>query len=250
MANSAIAPSVVPPQSPAKRRRPLWLPPAAALCFALLTAWLGQWQLDRADQKRARQAAWDAATARPVVDLATAGGDWAGLYYRRVRLLGVFEPAHQIYLDNRMHAGRVGYHVLCPLAFGDRAVLVDRGWLAAGLDRSVEPRNPPPAGEVSVAGVLVPASSRYLELAATQAQGRVWQNLDLARYRDWSGRNLANAVILQTSVSADGLGRDWPRPDAGVSRHEGYAVQWFAMTMAIIALYAYHGIWRPRHGPR
>lgn len=181
-----------------------------------------------------------------MVDLATAGDDWAELYYRRVRLSGVFEPAHQVYLDNRMHAGRVGYHVICPVAFGDRAVLVNRGWLAAGADRSIEPRAPTPAGERTVAGMLVPASSRYLELAATPATGRVWQNLDLARYRDWSGRNLPDAVILQTSASADGLARDWPRPDAGVARHQGYAAQWFALTAAIAALYAYYGIRRPR----
>lgn len=213
----------------------------------LLTAWLGQWQLDRAEQKRARQAGWDAAARLPVVDLARAGGDWTALYYRRVRVTGAFAPARQIYLDNRMRAGRAGYHVISPLAFGSHAVLVNRGWLAAGADRGVEPRNPPPAGQRTVQGVLVPASGRYLELAANQPQGPVWQNLDLARYRAWSGLNPPDALILQTSDDGDGLVRDWPRPDAGVERHLGYAVQWFALTAAIVALYLYYGIWRPRH---
>jgi surfeit locus 1 family protein len=103
---------------------------------------------------------------------------------------------------------------------------------------------------VTLEGVLVPAQSRYLELSGQDVAGPVWQNLSLARYRDWYRGDLPDRMLLQTSPAADGLLREWPRPDAGVERHLGYAVQWFAMTAAIVALYAWYGLWKRHHAPR
>lgn len=246
MAKSISLTSVAPASGTGKRRRPAWLPAVAALFFALLTAWLGQWQLGRAEEKRARQAALDAVGRLPVVDLNAAGPGWPALLYRRVRLTGRFDAAHQIYLDNRMHQGRPGYHVLAPLDFAGGLVLVNRGWLPTAADRAATPLAPPPAVLVTLEGVLVPARERYLELAADPEPGPVWQNLDLDRYRAWLGAQPPAVLLLQTSPAGDGLLRDWPRPDVGVARHLGYAVQWFAMTAAILGLYAYYGIWRGR----
>lgn len=242
-----ILASVDPSPAAAKRRRPVWLPTLAALFFALLTAWLGQWQLDRAEEKRARQAALDAAARLPVVDLNAGAADWPTLTHRRARVTGRFAARHQIYLDNRIHQGQPGYHALAPLVFDGRAVLVNRGWLAAAAERSTPPLAPPPAGLVTVEGVLLPARARYLELSGAAVPGPVWQNLDLERYRAGFGAGLPELLIQQTGPAGDGLVRDWPRPDAGVERHLGYAAQWFALTAAIIALYLYYGVWRPRH---
>lgn len=238
------APSVAPPLPGGKRRRPVWLPALAALFFALLTAWLGQWQLGRAEEKRARQAAFDAAAVLPAVDLAAFAGDWSELRYRRVRVTGRYQASHQVFLDNRIHRGRAGYQAVLPLDYAGGAVLVNRGWLPAAADRAVLPRAAPPAGMLTVEGVLVPARSRYVELSDAGVQDRVWQNLDLERFRAGYPGDLPDALILQTSAAGDGLARDWPRPDAGVDRHLGYAVQWFALTAAIAALYAYYGLGR------
>jgi surfeit locus 1 family protein len=222
------------------------------LC-AGLTIWLGLWQLGRADEKRARQAAFDTAAATPALDLAALPASLltTPTPYRRVRVSGRFDRAYQIYLDNRMFQGRPGYHVIVPLVYPGGVVLVNRGWLPAGGDRTAPPPAPPAPESVTLEGVLVPAQGRYLELSGQDGAGPVWQNLNLARYRAWyrARGELPDRLLLQTSPAADGLVRDWPRPDAGVARHLGYAVQWFAMSAAIVALYAYYGLLKRHHAP-
>ncbi len=243
--------SVAPPRAARTRRRPAWLPTFAALFFAGLTFWLGQWQLGRAEEKRAKQADFDVAATLPAVELAALPVSAAP--FSRVRVSGQFAAAYQIYLDNRLRQGRAGYHVIVPLAYSGGVVLVNRGWLAATSDRTIRPDAPLPSAPVTLEGLLVPAQSRYVELSEQGATGPIWQNLSLARYRDWYQAkhrgDLPDRMLLQTSPAGDGLARDWPRPDSGVERHLGYAVQWFAMMAAICALYAYYGLWRRFHAP-
>ncbi len=218
----------------------------AAVFFALLTAWLGHWQLDRAEQKRVLQARYDAMARLPTVDLGSARADWQDLLYRRVRVRGGYDGAYQVFIDNRIYRDTPGYHVVVPIRYAGGAILVNRGWLAARADRRLEPHAPPPAGEQQVEGVIVPARTRFLELSADSVQGKVWENLNLDRYRDWYRRELPNAMLLQTSSTADGLVRDWPRPKLGIERHISYAVQWFSLSAAVVVLYMYFGIWKPR----
>jgi len=226
----------------------LWLPTLAALFFAGLTCCLGLWQLGRAEEKRARQAAYDAAAAMPAIEITTLSA--SPTPYRRVRVSGYFDNAHQIFLDNRMLQGRPGYQVIAPLLYPGGVVLVNRGWLPAGSDRAAHPVAPPAPARVELEGFLVPAQGRYLELSGQEVEGPVWQNLNLTRYRIWYRNDLPDRLLLQTSPAGDGLVRDWPRPDTGVERHLGYAVQWFAMAATIIALYAYYGLWKRFHAPR
>lgn len=231
------------------RVRPAWLPLVAALCFCALTAWLGVWQLHRAEEKRERQSALDAAAALPALEL---GGATLIQPYRRVRVSGRFDERFRIYLDNRVHQGRPGYHVIVPLAHAGGSVLVNRGWLPAAADRSFAPHARSIEGPVSIEGVLVPARERYFQLDTGDDGGPVWQNLDLNRFRAWyrSGGELPDYLLQQMTTLDDGLVRDWPRPDAGVQRHLGYATQWFAVCAAIVALYAYYGVWRRLRAPR
>jgi surfeit locus 1 family protein len=234
--------------APAKvRRRPAWLPGLAALFFLALTLRLGFWQLDRADAKLALQAAHDRAAALPVLDLDATP---APLPYRRARVSGHFDSAFGIFLDNRIREGRAGYHRIVPLVYRGGTLLVNRGWLPAAGDRSVPPAAPASPARVTLEGLLVPASSHYLELSSHDVSGPVWENLDLARYRTWLRHDLPDLVLLQTSPADDGLVRDWPRPDSGASRHLGYAAQWFAMAAAIVGLYLYYGVWKRFYAPR
>ena len=67
--------------------------------------------------------------------------------------------------------------------------------------------------------------------------------LDLAAYRERSGLALAAWTLQQTSSAAERLVRDWPRPDAGIDRHRGYAFQWYALAALAGGLSAWQA-WR------
>ncbi|MFZ5555155.1 MAG: SURF1 family protein [Pseudomonadota bacterium] len=228
-------------------RPPLWATLLAATGMVLTLA-AGNWQLNRASQKESLQADLDRRAAEPVVSLPAAPVDAQALLHRRVTVTGKFAPEHTIYLDNRVHGGRAGYHVLTPLRIGgaQRHVLVNRGWVAGSGRREELPMVPTPAGEVTVEGVVADASQRVVELSASTVQGRVWQNLHFDRYQADAPFPLQPMVLLQTSDTGDGLVREWPRPDARVHVHRSYAGQWFLFSALIVVLYVVLNLRRQR----
>lgn len=204
-----------------------FVPLVAGLAVALLTLQLGNWQVRRAEEKTVLQAllterAGHAETAHAD---APPPAEW-----QRVRLAGRWQPEAGLYLDNRTHGGRAGYQVVMPLrlADGSGTVLVNRGWVAAGGDRAQLPAVSTAAGEVTVEGLVRFPEAAPFSLSATVAEGRLWQYLDVAAYRRSAGVAVADWTVQQTSDAADGLVREWPQPDAGVARHRGYALQWYA----------------------
>jgi surfeit locus 1 family protein len=228
-------------------RRPALVPTLAAIAVVAVCVSAGLWQRDRMQQKLALRAQVESASRSEPVAMPRAA-EWDAWRFRPVRATGQFDATHQILLDNRIRAGRVGYDVIAPLVLADgRVVLVQRGWVAAGATRADIPEAPPPRGEVTVTGRINRPPSAYLELARDRTPGRVWQNLDLARYAAATGLAVLPVVIEQTAPAAAGdiLVRDWPAPDVGVEKHVSYMMQWFAFAATTIALWAYF-TWRRR----
>jgi surfeit locus 1 family protein len=223
-----------------------WLVLVAAVLAAALTARLGFWQLDRATQKLALQAAIDAEARRPVLGNAELGD--ASLH-RRVALRGHWVAEHTVWLDNRPMDGRAGFYVVTPLRLAGRAdaILVQRGWAPRdATDRSRLPPLATPGGEVVVQGRLAASPSRLYELGDGQG-GVIRQNLDPTAFARESGLALLPLTVVQTAADADdGLLRHWPAPDFGLHKHYGYAFQWFALCALILILYVWFQLVRPR----
>ncbi len=228
-------------RSPQTRRRPSWVPLAAALLGIVLTASAGNWQLRRAEEKAQSQAAWERGAAEPAIHLGPVPLSADQLRLRRVEADGEFVPQALVLLDNRIHEHVAGYHVIMPLriAGSDAHVLVNRGWIPAGPDRTRLPAISTPAGTVHIEGVAV-VPGRFLELAEANEAGVVWQNLTIERFVASRGMQVVQPVLVQqTSAAADGLVREWPMPDFGIGKHYSYAAQWFLFCGFIIFLLVY-----------
>ena len=112
------------------------LPTIVTLAAVALFVAAGNWQRGRMHAKEALGAQLAAAQAAPVAPLPGGTVDWAAWRFRAVEARGTFDAPRQFLLDNRVHRGRVGYHVVTPLRLDDgRVVLIDRGWVAAGATR-------------------------------------------------------------------------------------------------------------------
>jgi surfeit locus 1 family protein len=211
----------------------------AAVAGIALTLALAHWQLGRAHEKEGLAARLEMLAREPPLSLTAAEVRAEDVEGRRVRVRGRFEPKYAVLIDNRIRRGVVGYHVVTPLAIdgGGRYVLVNRGWIAGTTDRSRLPEVKTPAGTVEITGLAVTPSRRFLELSANTAEGKVWQNLTLERYRQAVPILLQPVVIQQESPLEDGLARDWDPPDLGVNTHYGYAIQWLALALAILVFY-------------
>ena len=217
--------------------RPRLVPTLAAAAMIALTLWLGRWQTDRAEEKARLQALYEARAREAAVRL---GGSSAAsdLLFRRVIASGRWIAERQIFIDNQVHAGRAGFHVVTPLrlAGSEAAVLVDRGWIARTAAYPRAPEVSVPEGEVTVAGLAAAPPRRVLELSADTVSGNVWQNLSIERVAQATGLKLLPVVVLDDHP-APGLEAVHERPDAGVDRHREYALTWFSLAGLAAALW-------------
>lgn len=221
------------------RRWPLY---ALALCAATGFALLGRWQLHRAVEKQAMlDAVARVVAARQPRDLAgqSRGDDTS---YAWVAGRGHFLPGPALLLDNQRRGDAVGVHVF--RAFqpdGGRALLVDLGWLPLAGDRHLPDVAAIP-GEQSVAGLLLPPPSAGLKIGPPFAEA------DAGRWLMTRVDIPALAARLRLDLGARVLRPDpqWPHGytrDLDVlpntlppAQHRAYAVQWFGLAAAVLAL--------------
>lgn len=235
-----------------------WLITVAAVLSAGLTASLGVWQLSRAAEKQALEDRINERAALP--PLSEAGlPDGPALdeaLHRPVLLRGEWVSGASVFLDNRPMGGRSGFILVTPLRLkgSERSLLVQRGWVPRDFtDRSKVPAVPTPEGWVEVVGRLAPPPSQLFELGEAE-RGPIRQNLSIDGMARDTGLSLMPVSVLQTGASPEGLLRDWPRFEAAVQKHHGYAAQWFAMCAVIAGLYVWFQLISPRrshssHGP-
>lgn len=219
---------------------------------------LGAWQLQRAGEK---QAMLDAATqelrhrrAKPL-DVAADPGrarahDWSAGR-------GTFEEGGAWLLDNQLREGRAGvrvYRVLHPhrplpspgaAQPATRApvpLLVDLGWVPLPGDRSLPDLRPAPPGVVEVRGLLAPPPSSGIAMgpAFRDEQGhRLMTRVDTARMGERLGLAvpLAPRVLRLDPALPFGHARDLAllANTLPPEKHRGYALQWFALAVAVLA---------------
>jgi surfeit locus 1 family protein len=219
-----------------------WITTLAAAAAMALTLALANWQLNRAHEKEGLAArlavlAKDVPVSLPAAEIKAQDVEW-----RRVTARGRFEPRYGVLIDNRIRHGVAGYHVVMPLELGSsgggaRYVLVNRGWIAGNPDRARLPEIRTPDAAVEISGLAIVPSRRFLELSSRGAEGKVWQNLTLDRYREAFPIAVQPVVIQQESPLEDGLVREWDPPNLGVDKHYGYAFQWLALAATVFVFY-------------
>jgi surfeit locus 1 family protein len=208
----------------------------------VITAGLGRWQLQRADEKEVLQASIDAREQEPVLDAASVGRELVPDYlHRRVVARGRWLPERTVYLDNRQMFGRPGFFVVTPLQIPSTGavVLVQRGWVPRDFeDRQKVPAIETPAGDVLIQGRLAMPPSKLYDLGGEE-RGPIRQNLDLRQFRLETGLALSEMSVQQTGPASEGLAREWPPINTGVSKHYGYAFQWFGLCALMAILYGW-----------
>ncbi len=208
--------------------------------FLPITIGLGFWQLDRAEQKQSRSHLFAEQMQLAPVDLATMS-DHAQRAFRPYRLQGVYED--EIFLlDNQLRQGRVGYDVLqvVKLDQGSR-ILVNRGWHPASPYRDHLPEVATPAGAVHLVGYFY-APDGEVPVWAEEPQVSTWPRR--VQQLDWDTieRSLGVSLLRQEQFrladeeQAGALATGWPIIMGSAAKHYGYAVQWFAMALALCLL--------------
>jgi len=214
----------------------------AALGVTALFAALGMWQLDRAEQKRVMHAEFENRGNTPEVDLNQMGVDnMTALAGRQAAAAGRYRGA-TILLDNQVHQGRAGYLVYTAFDLTGRkeSVLVNRGWISAGADRSRAPKFATPTLSQRLEGRLRPPPQGGLRLEGYDVIERladdIWrvQGIDYAALNASVGVDLVLMTVLLDVDAPYGFVRDWTPPGNDENRHLGYAFQWFALALTVV----------------
>ncbi|KAF1030435.1 MAG: hypothetical protein GAK37_01351 [Pseudomonas sp.] len=226
-----------------RRFRPGLAPTGVVLVLLPVLVCLGFWQLSRGHEKQRlldsyaeRRAAEPMSTVQLVATADPA--------LRRVHLRGQFDAGHSVLLDNRMRGGRAGVELLQP--FHDQAsclwLLLNRGWLP-WPDRRTPPVFATPGQVLNLDAWVYVAPGETFQLHADPAN-TTWPKLLTALHPAalWAelGRN-GFAYEVRAEAGPATYETNWPVVAMGPEKHVGYAVQWFAMAVALLGLYLYLG---------
>jgi len=195
------------------------------------------WQLDRAEQKRQMLSQLDEGLASPRVPLEAVAENAQN--YTQVIVEGRWlEPI--FLLDNRTRNGRVGYEVVGLIDREERApVLVNRGWVPAGNDRSVLPEIDIPPGNHLVEGYLYRSAQKPIVFAEQQWSGS-WperaQIIDFELMTERLEQELYPFLVRISPESPLAYQADWRIDRQGPGMHIGYAIQWFLISLTIVIM--------------
>ena len=236
------------------------IPTLAAVIVTALTLSLGNWQLRRADEKTQMAQVRDAAARAAPLTIGSETANAQLLDNKRVIATGVFELERSVFIDNRTHNGRAGFHVVTPLRIdATTRIAVLRGWVPRNIqDRNQLPTLKPIDGPVSITGLAQISLGKVFDLtqlkSADPAQmpvpnssQRIWQQFAVESYAKWLGGSavMQPVLIRQLVNTDDGLIRDWPQPANDVNKHLGYAFQWFGLSALTVFLWCFYA-WRGR----
>ncbi len=212
--------------------------------IALLVS-LGFWQLGRAEEKRIfiemhRQSSnKDAVGLQLLIDQGL-----KGVRYRKIKMNGIYDQEHQFLIDNQILNGQPGYFVMTPFKIEktDKAVLVNRGWIALIKDRHILP-------DISMAKVKESIEGRInhfpvvgIRLAGAEVPTEGWpsvvQVIDATVLAKKLKYSLLPFQIELDSEMNDGYRREWKvNTIMSPEKHVAYAVQWFGLALTLTVLF-------------
>lgn len=222
-----------------------WYWVVLTLLFIAAFSRLGLWQLHRAADKahflelRDRQETID---HLPIFDR---DKDRDLYLFRPVTVKGQFFKDSYWYLDNKIQNGRVGYEVVALFRTAQqKLVLVNLGWLQAYKDRSQLPPVSLPQGSVTLSGrIYFGDENRFvghenISFAKTTVIPQIVfseMTQEIVQYAP--DLTLMPYVIQLSEANPFGYARNWQGELMPPEKHIGYAVQWFAMALAILVIF-------------
>jgi surfeit locus 1 family protein len=223
--------------------QPSLIPTLVTIILLPCLLWLGFWQLDRAEQKRALLENFEISQKQPAVNITSVIKQEQLLQYQKIKMVGKFDVQHQFLLDNKVYQGKAGYHVITPLMLSgsDKVILVNRGWLPQGVTRQDLPTITTPEGIIKIFGQvkLNPGEGFSLGGDMDEESGwpRVVQSVNTSILANYLGYPILSFLVLQDAKSDTGFVRDWYIKKIVPEKSTSYAVQWFALSLALVIIY-------------
>lgn len=208
---------------------------SAALLLPALIG-LGFWQIDRAEQKQQLIQSW---SEQQVQTRLPELSEFSSDQYMNLDLQGYFDRQHYFLLENRFRDGNLGFEVVVPFStvFGER-VLVNLGWIKAENNRSEKPMVTIPQSQISIQGGarLIRPGFTLGVLSVDQTWPIRIHQLDATYISQLLSTEILPIEIRVKKTVIPALSLDWPVSVMRPEKHLAYALQWFAMALALLVL--------------
>ena len=221
---------------------PKLIPTVVTLLLLTLLYSLGQWQLSRAQAKDSlKQQIESRRLNRPIeLDLLPENKD--DKQFVPVTITGHFNVSKSFLLDNKVMNMNAGFNVVTPFELENgRWVLVNRGWIPRTKYRADLPEFETPTEVQTLTGFVRTPYDKVFMLQEQQYDVRQWpviiQSVNIAELEKVVGVKFATYVVKLDEESAAGFNRHWPALKLDSNKHIGYAVQWFALFIALLSIY-------------
>ncbi len=227
------------PADAGRRFRPrLWPTLATLLGIAALLS-LGTWQLQRLAWKRDLIAHAEAQLAAPPAVLPAS--DLAEFDYRPVSATGAYLHDLAFAFGFSAEGGRPGGRLITPFRLVDgRTILVDRGWMPEDLLPPRVPTGLEPTGTLTLVGIgrwRGEAPRSWLSPDDTPGLRR-WYNWDVPAMEQALSLPLERLeMVIERSEGPEGLPKAEPVSVNFPNDHLGYALTWYGLALALLAIY-------------
>ena len=220
--------------------RPRPVPTIIAGLGILLLLALGTWQLFRLAKKNAINSFRADRAGAAAVPLPARVDDVGAWEFRRVKVTGTFDHAHELYVNARSQRGNTGYDVVTPLRRAEGPpVLINRGWVPYARKDPATRAEGQVAGETTVEGILRTEPRKGWFMPTNSAERNEWFWFDLAAMKQAAGVPDAAPFYIEAG----------PEPNPGNvpiggqtiielrNDHLQYALTWYALAIALAVIY-------------
>lgn len=238
-----------------RRFRPGLWPTLTTVPAVLVLLGLGGWQLQRLAWKEGLIAERAAGLAAAPLVVRSAADMKDGLEFRRVKLTGSFVHDGEMVVLSRTYRGQAGAHVVTPLRLARGGhVVVDRGWVPMGRIAAETRAGGQVRGAVEVVGIVRRGGRANSWTPDNLPGSGVWYYLDPPAMAASAGLGPVPEFFVEAG----------PAPNPGgyplggqtrvslVNNHLLYALIWFALAAAAVAIYVLYHLQqrRTREQPR
>jgi len=162
--------------------------------------------------------------------------------FQKIIISGHYDTGRTLLIDNQLHRGQAGYHVITPFILngGDKIVLVNRGWVALGNSREQLPSIEKPVVDGSIRGIAnTPDTSSFRmgEISLGDKWPQVIPFLDIEAMQAQYGNRLLPIIIWLEPEQAGHYQRVWNPVWLAPEKSRAYAWQWFAFAAILLGLF-------------
>lgn len=215
----------------------LFILPIVILCIIL-----GNWQLHRYHYKIYLLTTFQQRLQAPAKPLSQVIASRENLQFQHVMAMGDYRNDLTAVVQNQFYHDQLGFEVLTPfrIAGENKLLLVDRGWVKAVDNQSVPllPLTNKVSTEQTVKGYIKLINEYQFTLGKNILNPNVapivMQKIDIKELSQLTHQAFYPFIVRLDRTQPNGFIRDWTITSVLPERHMAYAVQWYAMAIALL----------------